>query len=158
MSATDPAHRALLATLVRHDVRFVLVGGVGLQLHGFSGATRDVDVTVATDEENGRRLDAALRALGADPFLTGERGVAYRTRHGMLEVLRHTDGVGDFAAWAVDARPRELERGVTVLVGSPADLVRSKEGADRPKDRDVLPQVRAELLASGALREEDVRG
>lgn len=28
-------------------MRFVLVGGVALQLHGYSGATKDVDMTIA---------------------------------------------------------------------------------------------------------------
>ncbi|WP_445151370.1 hypothetical protein [Baekduia sp. Peel2402] len=37
MSDVEARHRALLQTLVDHDVRFVLVGGVALQLHGCSG-------------------------------------------------------------------------------------------------------------------------
>ncbi|MGH2878675.1 MAG: hypothetical protein ACRDK4_03590 [Solirubrobacteraceae bacterium] len=32
----EPDHRTLLEVLARHDVRFVLVGGVALQLHGYS--------------------------------------------------------------------------------------------------------------------------
>ena len=48
----EPRHRALLDVLVRHEVRFVLVGGVALQLRGFTGGTRDVDVTIATDDVN----------------------------------------------------------------------------------------------------------
>jgi hypothetical protein len=36
----DAGHRVLLATLARHDVAFVLVGGVALQAHGFTAATR----------------------------------------------------------------------------------------------------------------------
>jgi hypothetical protein len=34
----DAGHRVLLATLTRHDVAFVLVGGVALQAHGFTAA------------------------------------------------------------------------------------------------------------------------
>jgi hypothetical protein len=80
-AAVDTRHIALLDALVRHDVRFVLVGGVALQVRGFSGATRDVDVTIAADVANGQRLDAALNALHADPFLAGERGTApHRSR------------------------------------------------------------------------------
>jgi hypothetical protein len=95
----DERHRELLQALLSAEVRFVLVGGVALQLHGFSGATRDVDVTIAADAANSRRLDSALEALGAQPYLSGERGVAYRTRLGQLEVMTWTHGVGDYDAW-----------------------------------------------------------
>jgi hypothetical protein len=159
MSAlVDSRHLALLDVLVRHEVRFVLVGGVALQLRGFSGATRDVDVTVAVDEANGRRLDAALAALHARPFLAGERGTAYHTDHGQVEVMRWTDGVGDYEAWIAGASQIELALGLTVAVGSASDLLLSKEEAGREKDADALPRIRAELLAGGELDAGDVRG
>jgi hypothetical protein len=89
----------------------VLVGGVALQLRGFSGATRDLDITIAIDDLNTRRLDQALEALQAKPYLTGERGVAYSTRLGQIEVMRWTDGVGDYDAWT-----REVRRSSSSLV------------------------------------------
>jgi hypothetical protein len=92
----------------------VLVGGVALQLHGFSGATRDVDVTIAVDDLNTRRLGQALEALQAQPYLTGERGIAYHTRLGQIEVMRWTDGVGDYDAWTHEATKIELEPGFDV--------------------------------------------
>lgn len=95
MSApVDARHVALLRVLALHQIQFVLVGGVALQVRGFSGATRDVDVTIAVDEANVQRIDSALAALHAHPFLAGERGTAYHTDHGQLEVMRWTDGVG----------------------------------------------------------------
>lgn len=157
-TSIDSRHIALIEVLVLHDVRCVLVGGVALQLHGFSGATRDVDVTIAADAANGERLDVALAALHAQPFLAGERGTAYRTDHGQLEVMRWTDGVGDYEAWIRNASPVELGAGVTVAVGSASDLLLSKEEAGRDKDADALPRIRAELLASGKLSPDDVRG
>jgi hypothetical protein len=93
----DAGHRVLLATLARHDVAFVLVGGVALQAHGFTAATRDVDITIAVDERNSARIAAALSDLRADPYLAGARGTAYRTSMGQLEVMRSTDAIGDYA-------------------------------------------------------------
>jgi hypothetical protein len=154
----EDRHRELLRTLAGAEVQFVLVGGVALQLRGFSGATRDVDVTIAVDDLNTRRLDQALEALQAQPYLTGERGVAYRTRLGQIEVMRWTDGVGDYDAWTREATMIELEPGLDVQVGSASHLLLSKEDAGREKDADALPLVRDELLASGALQEGDVRG
>jgi hypothetical protein len=158
MSQVDQRHEALLVVLAEHDVHFVLVGGVALQLHGFSGATRDVDVTIAVDPENEHRVTAALEALQARPFMTGERGSAFHTRLGGLEIMRTTDGVGDYEAWSLHATTFHLTGGLEVQVGRPSDLLLSKEAAGRVKDTEALPRIRAELLASGALDPSDVRG
>lgn len=69
-----------------------------------------------------------------------------------------TDGVGDHAAWRDGARRVAVAPGVDVFVGAASDLLRSKEAAARGKDLDVLPRLRAELLAAGALDLRDVRG
>jgi hypothetical protein len=158
MSNVEARHRALLQTLAEHEVRFVLVGGVALQLHGYSGATLDVDVTIAIDAANRTRIAAALRSLDAREYLAGTRGTAYDTRHGRLEVMNSTDGIGDYDAWARDAASVEVAAGLVIQVGAPSDLLASKEAAARPKDLDVLPLVRAELLAAGTLDLSDVRG
>ncbi len=154
----EPHHRVLIEVLVSHDVRFVLVGGTALQLHGYSGVTQDVDVTIAVDEVNGRHVEAALAAMHAQPFLVGERGSAYRTDFGQVEVMRWTDGVGDYDAWVRNATSMQIADGLSVLVGSPSDLLLSKEQAGRTKDEDALPRIRAELLGEGKLNPGDVRG
>jgi hypothetical protein len=157
VSDVDARHRALLQTLVDHRVRFVLVGGVALQLHGYSGSTRDVDIAIATDPANRTRLGAALGALRTREYLPGPRGTAYDTRLGRLEVMNSTDGIGDYDAWVRGARRMRVAEGLTVAVGAPSDLLASKEAAGRPKDLEVLPRVRAELLAAGTLDAGDVR-
>lgn len=158
MSPVDARHRDLLRVLTAHCVDFVLVGGVALQLHGFSGSTLDIDITISVDEPNGARIAAALEHLHAVPYLAGKRGSAYRTDLGQLEVMRSTDGVGDYDDWMRNAVAIELEPGIVVRVGSPSDLLTSKEAAGREKDLQALPQIRAELLLAGALHQLDVRG
>jgi hypothetical protein len=56
---------ALLGVLARHEVDFVVIGGVAVQAHGHLRTTRDVDVIAAPDADNARRLAAALRELDA---------------------------------------------------------------------------------------------
>jgi hypothetical protein len=136
----------------------VLIGGVALQVHGFSGATRDVDVAISLDEPNGDRIAAALEQLRATPYLVGERGSAYRTQLGQIEIMCSTDGVGDYQAWMQRATSIEVEPGLVVRVGSPSDLLASKEAAAREKELQALPLIRAELLRAGALSHSDVRG
>jgi hypothetical protein len=158
VSALQAHHATLLEVLARHDVRFVLVGGAALQLHGYTGFTHDVDVTIAVDAANGQRVEAALEALRAQPYLPGPRGSSYRTGFGRIEVMRETAGPGDYDGWMQKAVQIEIAPEVTVWVGSASDLLLSKEQAARPKDLDALPQIRAELQALGTLAPEDIRG
>jgi hypothetical protein len=72
--------------------------------------------------------------------------------------MRTTTGVGDYASWLGNAERHDLGGGLAVLVGSPVDLLASKEAAGRDKDLAALPRIRAELVAAGVLRMEDVRG
>ena len=49
----------LFGALARHEVRYVVVGGVALNLHGVERATMDVDLVVALDATNlGAAIDA----------------------------------------------------------------------------------------------------
>lgn len=49
----------LFETLSRHNVRYVVVGGLALNLHGVERATMDVDLVVALDAPNiGAAFDA----------------------------------------------------------------------------------------------------
>ena len=154
-------------------MRFVLVGGVALQLHGFSGATRDVDVTIALDPDNEHRVTAALEALQARPFMTGDRGSAFHTRLGGLEIMRNTDGVGDYEAWSRHADQilhsfsSFAGQALTeVQVGRPSDLLplekkrpRARQGEHPSRPSPRASSRRLELLANGALDpSECVRG
>lgn len=49
----------------RHHVRCLLAGGVAARFHGSEDPTEDVDVLPDGDDENLRRLGAALTDLGA---------------------------------------------------------------------------------------------
>lgn len=106
VSIPDAQHRELLRVLTSHKVDFVLVGGVALQVHGISGATRDVDVTISVDEPNGdpdrgRPAAAPRRAVTRRgtwqrvPHLPrADRDHAqhrWRRRLPSLDVARHVD-------------------------------------------------------------------
>jgi predicted nucleotidyltransferase len=146
----EPAHRTILTAFERHGAEFVLVGGVALQLHGWTGATADVDLTVATDAGNVERVNRALAELGASEPMVGALGTAFETRHGRVELVRVASGVGTFDDWARRAVTVDVG-GLSVRVGHPEDLIRSKEAAGRPKDLDTLPLIRRDLAVAGRL-------
>jgi len=88
---TGRLQRRQLEILAAHDVDYVLVGGVALQLHGYSAETVDVDVTIAVEASNETRVAAALKALRAAPHLIGSPA-AHTARFRTARGDAHNDG------------------------------------------------------------------
>jgi len=58
-----PDLHSLLAALQKNRVKYILVGGQAIRLHGLNRATEDVDLVVPFDTENGERLIRSLAFL-----------------------------------------------------------------------------------------------
>ena len=152
----DPA--SLFATLVAFEVEYVLIGGLAAVLHGSTAMTNDADIVPGPDPSNLERLGDALRDLDArlrvadtpegvpfDPhpaLLASMRTLNLTTRCGDLDLAAAPDGIESYAALHDRATTFEVT-GQRVTVASLADIIRSKEAADRPKDRAVLPILHA---------------
>jgi hypothetical protein len=154
----------IFATLDRHGVRYVLVGGLAAVLHGASHLTTDVDVVPEESKVNLERLSAVLRELDARIRVVGEPdGIPFdhsaeslarvriwnlQTSKGDLDIAFEPSGTRGYDDLARDVVVMRV-RGIDVPVASLADVIRSKEAAGRARDRAVLPGLRA-LLARGA--------
>lgn len=134
----------LLRALVRNGVRFVVVGGVAAQLRGWSGATTDLDIAVASEESNTARINRALAEVGLIKTEIGGLGTSFETRYGRLEIVRRADGVGKYDDWMRNAGELEFDH-LTIVVAAKDDIVRSKESSNREKDRAVLPAMRRDF-------------
>ena len=158
----DPA--VMLAALHAAGVRFVLIGGMAAVLHGDVGVTVDIDVAPANDPDNLERLAAALRALDARiradgapeglPFdcsagFLRDAGpdalLSLTTKAGALDLAFSPAGTTGYDDLKRDAVTMEPAEGFSILVASLADVIRSKSAADREKDRQALPRLRALL-------------
>ena len=161
MAEFDP--RAIFDALDRHGVRYVLIGGMAAILHGASHVTTDVDVVPQDARDNLQRLSAVLQELHARIRVAGEpEGVPFdpsaaslarvrvwnlQTEVGDIDVTFEPAGTQGFEDLRRDAIVMHLRSG-DVTVASLADVVRSKEAADRPRDRAALPGLRALLTAA----------
>ena len=138
----------------------MVIGAIAAIAHGHPLTTQGLDVTPATDPPNLARLAAALRGLGARLRVPdGEAGPEFpldtrmlsqadiwtlTTRFGPLDLVFSPSGTGGYEDLRRDAREIELG-GTSVAVASLADVIRSKEAANREKDRAQLPAPRRTL-------------
>jgi hypothetical protein len=156
----------LFTTLARHRVDYVLIGALAARLQGFPRMTADADITPSRESDNLRRLAAALGDLDARiytdtvpeglPFDCSaamlERGDLWNlvTAAGRLDIAFRpsgTDGFDDLIKGAV----RFEVYGGELLASSLRDILRSKEAADRPQDRQDALIIR-EMLRSARYR------
>jgi hypothetical protein len=154
----DAGRGELLAVLLRHEVRFVVIGGAAIQSHGRRYVTEDIDVTPDTETVNLQHLADALNelecrlvtdpadpsswvALPADYFTPRSLLAAsvwnVATRHGLLDLSFTPSGFPGGYADLVDNAITLPAAGtsIAVLVASLDDVHASKRAADRPKDR-----------------------
>jgi hypothetical protein len=129
----------------RHRVRYLFIGKSGAILLGYPDTTQDADLLLEKGDVNGAAAVAALRELGfeltdpqADEIRRGKDFVQLRNGPFDLDLVFAPDGIETFeSAWK---RRVEVE-GFPVC--HPDDIIRSKEAANRAKDRESLPRLRA---------------
>ena len=147
----------LLATLHRHEVEFVVVGGVAAVVEGAIVNTQDLDVVYSNRQANLERVLAALQSLDCvyrDPAERVIRPTVDRLRENRMNLLRGTAGDIDvmqriapgwtFADVLVRSHPLEIA-GMSIRVLDLASVIESKTALGRPKDLAALPVLRNTL-------------
>lgn len=99
----------LLALLDRHEVRYLVIGGLAFIYHAKPRYTKDMDLWIGPDPENVDRANRALAAFGSPHLLEAGRpeeilqlGVAPNR----IDLLQDAGGVDFDEAWSrrVEAR------------------------------------------------------
>jgi len=148
----DP--QCLFEALETGGVDYVLIGGLAAVLHGSTAMTNDADIVPSNDPHNVERLSGVLRDLearlrvdgapdGVDfephPSLISSMGwLNLTTRCGDLDLTFAPSGLDGYAAIRSRSVPFE-GGGMQIHVAALSDIIRSKEAADRPKDRATVP-------------------
>ena len=143
----------LLETLLRHKIRFMVVGLSAAALQGAPVVTEDIDLWF--DNLSDPRLMQALIKVGAayippfgyNPPMLGGAGSE------PFDVVIRMDGLGKFGdEWK---RALEIKVGKLRLKVLPLErILASKQAANRPKDQRVIPVLQNTLrtLQSEAAR------
>jgi hypothetical protein len=151
-----------MEVLARHEVDYVLVGGVAAGLHGATRPTGDFDLCPSYQPDNLSRLVAALTDLESTyrgnwdelPPLSVEslrrmEISIWRTRAGDVDVLLGIPDVAGLMGYEVlrkRSTPHEFPR-FTVYIARLADIVASKRNANRNRYLSALPELDALLNA-----------
>ena len=161
---SPPDVARLVEVLDRNGVEYLVVGGVATQVYGAERPTGDFDCLVRRTRENFERLATAMRELNARlrvQHMTDDEAAQLPT-----QVYAETIARMEISTWQTDAgsldvlidipnrqghhmpyedladAARSLDRhGLVVRVANLSDIIASKEWADRPKDRDALPEL-----------------
>lgn len=128
----------LFESLNRHEVKYLVIGGIAAVLHGVPRATFDLDMLIEPSRDNASRLiDAFLEAGLGTAALTNPDEVAgtqitvFKDRI-RVDVQTSTPGIEFASAWS---RRLVLSfRGRQVPVLSKDDLIKSKRASGRPRD------------------------
>ena len=121
--AFEPA--AILATLARHRIRFVVIGG-------WAASTQNAGWPPLRSRPDIKRLRSLM-----GPQL-------FRTRLGRLDVLKEAGGE-TYESLVADAVEVE-QAGYPIACASLAALVRMKQAANRAKDKEGLAALETALL------------
>jgi hypothetical protein len=128
----------VFASFQRHEVKYLVIGGIASVLHGIPRATFDLDILIEATPDNAQRLLNALldAQLGTASLITAEELLAQeitifkdRVR---IDVQTATPGIRFEDGWS--RRETMDYRGQSFYVVSRDDLIASKRAAGRSID------------------------
>jgi hypothetical protein len=144
----------LLRAFVAADVRFLVVGGYAVGVHGRPRATKDLDVWVEPSQDNAPRVIRALREFGsplmgltAADFARAGVGLQIGVAPTRIDIVTQVSGLSFAEALATHVEV-DFAKGVRCPVIGLEALLANKRASGRPQDlADVaaLERLRAAL-------------
>jgi hypothetical protein len=130
--------QGVFASFQRHDVKYLVIGGIASVLYGVPRATFDLDILIEASAVNSQNLLDALEkaGLGTANLISAEEVLANEITvfkdYVRIDVQTSTPGIQFEEAWP---RRETMEfQGQQLLVVSKDDLIASKRAAGREVD------------------------
>ena len=144
-----PDFREFIQLLNDHSVRYLVVGGYAVALHGHPRYTKDLDIWVEADSENINRLLSALKAFGfgsleqnVEDFLEPDTVVQLGRPPQRIDLLTELDGVAFDDSYAT--REEVPIENVSVSFIGLEQLRKNKKASGRHQDLADLEHLREE--------------
>ncbi len=143
----------LCRALARERVRYVLIGGFAVILHGYVRGTKDIDLLVDPSVDNVQRLKRAMASLPDNAIALVEDDdirtycVVRVADEVVVDLLADACGVDYDEAVRTGVERRRVE-GVEIVLATKELLIRTKDTI-RPGDRADVLWLRARIAAEG---------
>ncbi|MDH3693516.1 MAG: hypothetical protein OER96_02965 [Gammaproteobacteria bacterium] len=155
MQIDAPDFATIIEVLLRHDVDFIIVGGVCAVLLGAPVTTFDLDIVHSRTDENLNRLHCALNELDAhyrehlpkrlNPTIEGLNSKGHHllaTRFGPLDVLGSIGIDDDYDRLVSHINQISINENITAKILQLNTLIEVKEKTAREKDFAMLNVLR----------------
>jgi len=130
----------MLQILLKHTVRFLVVGAYAMGVHGYPRATGDFDIWVEATSENSKKIYRSLKEFGSSLSEVSENtfceegiifqiGIAPRR----IDIITKIDGV-EFCEAYNNRLELEVD-GIEIPFISKSDLIKNKLATSREKDK-----------------------
>ena len=139
--------KAVFASFQKHNVKYVVIGGVAAVLHGVPRATFDLDILVEPSPQNAYHLLKALEEakFGTASLITAEELLTHEITIFKdlvrIDVQTSTPGLSFADAW--NERQRMVFEGQEFFVASRRHLIASKRAAGRKIDLEDIRLLEA---------------
>ena len=142
------AHQRFLEVLIRHNVKFLLIGGYAVNFHGYNRTTGDMDIWLEPSNENKNQFLNALKAeqfdeeqINALEKIDFSRPVSFYTGQAPLRIdfLTKITGVTFKEAYEKSDFFKLSEYKIPVL--NLHDLILSKISNGRPQDKADIEEL-----------------
>lgn len=139
-----PDFKEFLRLLISNEVEYLVIGGYAVNYYGYARATADLDIWIAVNPTNAKRIARVLREFGfrdakPDLFLSPDKIIRMGVPPVRLEILTSISGV-EFDACYGHRQRVDLD-GILVDLISIDDLKANKRASGRLKDRLDLDQL-----------------
>jgi hypothetical protein len=134
-----------LGLLIKHNVKYLLIGGHAVNIYGYPRTTGDMDIWVEPTNENARKLVLAIDEFGfeASPILEMDftKVVVFDIgeKPATIEIMNHISGV-DFVTAYAQKKDFQLED-LTINLIHLNHLLQNKKASGRHRDLDDIEQL-----------------
>ena len=131
--------KEFVQSLNDNDVRYLVIGGYAVALHGHPRYTKDIDIWIQMTPENANRMIAALNDFGfgslglrVEDFLVPDQVIQLGYPPSRIDLITSPPGV-DFET-CYDSRVQTVIDGIAVSFIDLENLKKSKRAAGRLQD------------------------
>lgn len=142
-----PHHIEFLTIINRHEVEYLLIGGMAVNIYGYNRTTGDVDLFVNGASSNRQKLVIAIDEYGYDAteLLEKEEGEMSIFSLGSRNEIGHIEIMNQIAGITFNEAYKNIQfvdfEGMKIKCIHISDLIKNKRASGRMRDLDDVEKL-----------------